>query len=392
MKENKNYKILELNENVTEEEIKEAYKKLTKKLKRENNEKKLNDVKKAYNNLMTKPEIKEKSEEIIESNEEEEDTPLLDAKRKEQLIIFIAGLAIGLLTMILFYPDRIAKLKNGEEVAITIGKTKITADEMYEDLKDKYSLNSIIEIIDRTILDKKYELTEEDLKTVENTAKNYIDAYMKEYEITEEEALIQVGFKNYDEFVDYLKIDYKRNKYYNDYLNSIITDEEKENYYNTFVFGTINTEHILVKTGVDAASAEAKAKEILDKLKSGVSWDNLKETYKNEITTETVPVEFDSGLETAYMTEAKNLKDGEYSQSLVKTAYGYHIILRKSTEEKKSIKDLDERIKKGINANKAKEDANLYEKVMIHMREEAKTEFKDTKLKEVYENHTKNYN
>ena len=243
-----------------------------------------------------------------------------------------------------------------------------------------------------TILDKKYELTEEDLKTVENTAKNYIDAYMKEYEITEEEALIQVGFKNYDEFVDYLKIDYKRNKYYNDYLNSIITDEEKENYYNTFVFGTINTEHILVKTGVDAASAEAKAKEILDKLKSGVSWDNLKETYKNEITTETVPVEFDSGLETAYMTEAKNLKDGEYSQSLVKTAYGYHIILRKSTEEKKSIKDLDERIKKGINANKAKEDANLYEKVMIHMREEAKTEFKDTKLKEVYENHTKNYN
>ena len=392
MKENKNYKILELNENVTEEEIKEAYKKLTKKLKRENNEKKLNDVKKAYNNLMTKPEIKEKSEEIIESNEEEEHTPLLDAKRKEQLIIFIAGLAIGLLTMILFYPDRIAKLKNGEEVAITIGKTKITADEMYEDLKDKYSLNSIIEIIDRTILDKKYELTEEDLKTVENTAKNYIDAYMKEYEITEEEALIQVGFKNYDEFVDYLKIDYKRNKYYNDYLNSIITDEEKENYYNTFVFGTINTEHILVKTGVDAASAEAKAKEILDKLKSGVSWDNLKETYKNEITTETVPVEFDSGLETAYMTEAKNLKDGEYSQSLVKTAYGYHIILRKSTEEKKSIKDLDERIKKGINANKAKEDANLYEKVMIHMREEAKTEFKDTKLKEVYENHTKNYN
>ena len=61
--------------------------------------------------------------------------------KKEQIIIFCVGLVIGLLTMVIFYPERIAELKNKEEVAITIGKTNITAYKMFINLKEKYSLN-----------------------------------------------------------------------------------------------------------------------------------------------------------------------------------------------------------------------------------------------------------
>ena len=48
-------------------------------------------------------------------------------------------LLIGILVMLLFYPDRIAELKNGEQVAIKLNKTNITADKLYTDLKNKYA-------------------------------------------------------------------------------------------------------------------------------------------------------------------------------------------------------------------------------------------------------------
>ena len=132
--------------------------------------------------------------------------------KKEQIIIFVLGLIIGITIMLILYPKRIAKLKNGEEVAMNVAKTKITADKVYETLKEKNALNSIIEVIDKTILDKKYELSDEDYKTIDETAKNYIQTYNTYYNMTEEEFLSKNGFANYDEFKSYLELDYKRTK------------------------------------------------------------------------------------------------------------------------------------------------------------------------------------
>lgn len=308
--------------------------------------------------------------------------------KKEQLIIFCVGLVIGLLTMVVFYPERIAELKNGEEVAIKVGKTDITADSMYTDMKDKYALNSILEIVDRTILDKKYETNEEVTKGVEETAQSYLNYYSSQMGYTEEQFLESQGFKDLDEFKYSLELEYKRNMYYQEYMLDNVTDNEIDDYYNN-MSGVINTEHILVKNEVE--NANEKATEILNKLKSGTSWEDLKNEYKSVITTENVKVDFDSNLESNYITATKKLKDGAYTNELVKTSYGYHIILRVSTEEKLEKKDLTERIKKAIVNVKQTEDTKMYEKVMVKMRELEGMEIKDTKLKEVYEDYVKKY-
>lgn len=313
--------------------------------------------------------------------------------KKEQIIIFVVGLLIGLLTMVIFYPDRIAKLKNGEEVAITIGKNNITADTVYKDLKERNAISTLLELIDKTILESKYELTEEDYNSIDTTATNYISSYTSYYQITEEEFLKQNGFENKDEFKKYLELDYMRNKAFQEYLNNEMTEEELNDYYNNKTFGTINTQHILVKTSTSVSDEDAKAKidEILNKLKNGTSWDDLKKEYKDDITTEDVPVNFDSNLESAYMYEAKNLKDGEYSSSPIKTSYGYHILYRISSEEKPDFKTFEERIRTMIITEKTSEDSKLYEKTLIKIREEAKTEIKDTELKSAYDEYTKEY-
>ncbi len=310
--------------------------------------------------------------------------------KKEQIIIFCVGLVIGLLTMVIFYPERIAELKNKEEVAITIGKTNITADKMFINLKEKYSLNSLLEMIDTEILNKKYEMSESDNKNIEELADRYLSAYKENYNMTEEEFLKSAGYENKEEFQKSLELDYKRNKYYQDYMLDNIEESEITEYYEENVFGKINTEHILVKS--EHTNAEETAKEILNELEEGSSWDEVKEKYKSDITTEEVSISFDSSLESAYVEAAKKLEDESYTTSLVKTSYGYHIILRVSTEEKEEQKTLTERIKNAIILEEQKKDTQIYEKVMIKMREIEGVEIKDTELKKVYEKYLKQYN
>ena len=43
----------------------------------------------------------------------------------------IIGLVVGVLVMYIFWPKRIAKLENGEEVSITVKDKTITADSLY---------------------------------------------------------------------------------------------------------------------------------------------------------------------------------------------------------------------------------------------------------------------
>lgn len=314
---------------------------------------------------------------------------LIKKIKKEQIIIFASGLILGLFIMFLFFPDRIAQLANGEQVAVVVGKKEITADTLYKTLKEGYGINSLIESIDRTILEEKYTLTEEDKKDIDNTAQNYINYYKESYNKTQEDFLTKNGFDTYEEFKEYLELDYMRSLFYREYLIKNMTEEEINNFYKNNTFGTIKTEHILVPSSTE--NAKEKALEILSKLKNGATWDSVKEEYKSIITTESVSVSFDSSLENAYIEEAKRLTDGSISNSLVKTSYGYHILYRISSEEKPEESVLDSRIKTALISELEKKESNLYEKTMIKMREEAKTDIKDTELNKVYKKYIKQF-
>lgn len=312
---------------------------------------------------------------------------------KDELLKMLSSFILGVLLMLLFYPDRIAKLENGEEVAIKIGDKNITADAMYTKLKEKYAIYELLDIVDSNILYDMYELTEEDNEEIENRADNYIRYYEENYNISEEEFLENNGFANLNEFKKYLELDHLRKKYYDEYLTKQISEEEIEDYYDEEVFAPFNVEHILVKISNDVTDEDAKekAQEILDRLDDGEDWEDLKEEYEDEIITEAFEVDFDSNLEDEFKTTAIKLKDGKYSTSLVKTNYGYHIIYRVETLETPEYDEVKERILEVLKNKYAKENENVYEKSMIFMREEAKMEIKDTELNEVYKKYTKDY-
>lgn len=309
--------------------------------------------------------------------------------REKDVVTFTVGLILGILVMLLFYPDRIVELKNGEQVAIEIGDNKITADDMFIGLKEKYSINELIEIIDKTILEGKYDLNEDDYKSIDEMAKNYIEYYESLYQMSEEDFLKGNGFESLEEFKKYLELDYMRNEYYLDDLK----DEEVEDYYNNKVFSPVKVEHILVKITSDLKDEDAKSKatEILNKYKSGVSWEEVKTQYKNDIVTESFNVEFDSSLEEAFSKAALGMEDDSVSTDLVKTSYGYHIINRLGTEEKPSLESINDRVRTAILNERVAEDKNYYQKTLIKMREDAKVDIKDTELKKVYEKYLKQY-
>ena len=200
---------------------------------------------------------------------------------KEEWIRMGGCLLIGILIMLLFYPDRIAQLKNREEVAIKLDNDNITADTMYNKLKEKYAIYELLDIIDSKILYSKYELTDEDNETLKDRADSYIEYYKNTYQMTEEQFLEKNNFDSYDDFKTYLELDYLRQKYYDEYLTSKISDDEINDYYDESVYAPFNVEHILVKISDDVTDADAKEKatEILDKLKDGEDWDDLKDEY-----------------------------------------------------------------------------------------------------------------
>lgn len=303
---------------------------------------------------------------------------------KKELKGTVVGILIGILVMLIFWPERIAELKDKEQVAITVDGKNITADSIYKGMKNKYSANEIVEQVDRIILDKKYTITDDDLKEIKKNAENYYSTYQSYYNITKEEFLKQNNFDSEDDFLKYLELDYKRNKLVNEYMETSVTDKEIEEYYNDNYFTPFKVEHILVKTK-DNDNAKKDAEEILKYLKKN-SWEDTKTKYKDKITTESFDVKFDSSLEENFVKAAKKLKDGKYTTSLVETSYGYHIIYRVETNDKEELSSVKDRIVASIVANKKEDDTNYYQKTLIIMRKEAGMEIKDTELKKVYNN------
>lgn len=315
--------------------------------------------------------------------------------KKEHIIILEVGFLLGVLLMLILYPERIAKLENGEYAAATVAESNITADEIYNGLKDKYASNVLLDLIDEAILNKKYkELTKDEQEEVATSVDSYIKQYAEYYSKTEDEVLETLGFENKEDFTKYMELDYKRNKYFKEYVANTLTDEEIEDYYKNNVFADSEVEHILVEVSSERTETEAEdlAKEILNKLKNGTSWDDLKNEYKDDITTESFNISFDSNIEKPFLNGVYGLEEGGYSKQLVRTSYGYHIIYRKKiTEEKPELKEIKTRIINVLINNKRNEDSKLYEKVMIEMRKEAKLKIKDTELKSQYDKYADNY-
>ena len=315
---------------------------------------------------------------------------------------FLIGVIITIIVVIIIWPKRIATLKDGTQPILTVNNTTYTADDLYNDMKDTYSINILINSLDKMILDKKYKEDNEMNDSVKKTAEYYYSMYEQYQNITKEQFLENKGFKSEKEFLEYLKLDYRRNLYYDEYVKNLINEKDIEKYYKDEVFGDVNSKHILVSVSKDDTSENEKelsdedakklANEIIDKLNKGTSWDDVINEYKDKITNEDLGYRaFNASLDTAYIKEMKNLKVNTYSKTPILSSYGYHIVYKIDQKDKPELKDVKEDIINILAEEKKNDDSNLYQKALINLRKEAKLEFKDTDLGEKYNKYISNY-
>lgn len=309
----------------------------------------------------------------------------------------VGGILLTVLVVVLIWPDRIAKLKDGTEPVAEIKGLTITADDLYEDMKNIYSVNALLDKIDRKVLEEKYSETDEMNDEVQSQAENYYSVYEQYQKMSKEEFLSNNGFASEKEFLDYLKLQYRKNKYAEDYVKTLIKDSEVEKYYKDKVFGDINTKHILVNVESTASTEEKeealnKAKEIIAKLDEGKTFDEVKEEYKDGTTYEELGYQsYDANLESSYMEAMQKLDNNSYSKEPVETSYGYHIIYRIDQKEKPKFEDIKEDILKKLATDKLTEDTNLSYIALDKMREEAGLKFSDTVLEKKYEKYISQY-
>ena len=343
-----------------------------------------------------------KKEEKKNTNKKEYDKlfKFYDFIDKYRLAIYgvIGGVLATVLVVILIWPDRIAKLENGLEPVASIDGLTVTAEDLYEDMKEIYSVNNLLDIIDNKILEEKYPETDEMNTELNDQAENYYNMYNQYYGYSKEEFLTKNGFGSERAFIEYLRLQYRRTQYTDDYIKEQITDKEIEKYYEDKVYGDINTKHILVKVSSSATDEEKKeaenlAKEIITKLNEGKSFYEVKYEYKDKITYEELGYKaYNASLESAYMEAMQKLENNSYTKEPVQTSYGYHVIYRIDQKEKPALKDVKEEIITSLVSEHKSEDTSVQYKALEKMREDAKLKFTDTVLEKKYETYKSQYN
>lgn len=343
-----------------------------------------------------------KKEEKKNTNKKEYDKlfKFYDFIDKYRLAIYgvIGGVLATVLVVILIWPDRIAKLENGLEPVASIDGLTVTAEDLYEDMKEIYSVNNLLDIIDNKILEEKYPETDEMNTELNDQAENYYNMYNQYYGYSKEEFLTKSGFGSERAFIEYLRLQYRRTQYTDDYIKEQITDKEIEKYYEDKVYGDINTKYILVKVSSSATDEEKKeaenlAKEIITKLNEGKSFDEVKDEYKDKITYEELGYKaYNASLESAYMEAMQKLENNSYTKEPVQTSYGYHVIYRIDQKEKPALKDVKEEIITSLVSEHKSKDTSVQYKALDKMREDAKLKFTDTVLEKKYETYKSQYN
>ncbi len=324
---------------------------------------------------------------------------MLEFFDKYRLAIYgaVGGILITVLVVVIIWPDRIATLKDGTQPVAEIDGYTVTANDLYEDMKDVYSISSLLDKIDNKILVEKYPETDEMNDELKQQAESYYSAYKQYYKMDKETFLSNNGFGSEKAFLEYLRLQYRRNKYAEDYIKTLISDKEVEKYYEDKVYGDINTKHILVKVDSSASDEDKKkaedlAKEIISKLNDGKSFDDVKEEYKDQITYEELGYKsYNANLESAYMEAMQKLENNSYSKEPVKTSYGYHVIYRIDQKEKPALEDVKEEIIDSLVSEKKLEDKNISYVALDKMREESGLKFSDTVLEKKYNTYMSQY-
>lgn len=309
--------------------------------------------------------------------------------------------------------SKIPKLSNGDEAVVTLKDgSMISANELYNELKDDYALEALVNMVDKKVLEDKYkDKKEEATKAAESTIKQLEEAYGDDLE-----SAIQyyTNYNSKEAYKEYLYLNHLQSLAITDYCKDQITDKEINKYYKDEVVGDIKVSHILITAKVkddmtdeEKTKAETEAKNkitsIINELKKTDSKkvaEKFAELAKKQsedestkdnggslgfINVDTLSSDYDELVKAAY-----KLKDGEFSTEVITTELGYHVILRVETKNKAPLEDVKDSIIEKLADQYLEKNQVANIKALQQVRKDYGVEFVDTDLKSQYAKYIQN--
>ena len=292
-----------------------------------------------------------------------------------------------------------AKLKDGKEAAVSINRTKISADSYYSEIK-KENVSKLVDMIDKKLFENKYPTNGEENKYVEEQIKQIKANYSNDEKAFLDAIKQYFGANSEKELEDIFRLQYKRNLAVKDYVKESITENDIKNYYNDNITGQIKASHILIRVNVKSGASDeekakaekkalAKANKVISLLNKGEKFENLAKKYSNDEANKNNGGNLGyfnySDMEENFAKAAKDLKKGKYSTEPVKTQYGYHIILKTGQKAKPSLDSVKENIRETIAQKNLANDSTLTYTALMKIREKNNVRWEDSELKRAYD-------
>lgn len=323
---------------------------------------------------------------------------------------------LGLCSLMLCGCGKIPKLSNGDEAVITFKDgQKISANDFYEEIKNNYGLQILLNMIDKHIYETEFsDHKEEALKEAEAQIK----AVKANYEDEEKflQALEYYGYKDEEAYREYVYVNSLQSIGIETYVKDNLTEKELKDYYEKSVYPNMTISHILVTSKATSSSsadektkAETEAKDTVKKIieelnKAKKENKDLNETFSNlakeysedsankdkggllgEINIGSLGSQYDE-----LVKAAAKLKDGEYSTEVITTEIGYHVILKTKTGEKASYEDSLDSMKEAIANEKLTKDATLITDAIQHYRKKYEMDIIDSEMESQYSKYMNN--
>lgn len=322
--------------------------------------------------------------------------------KKKLFLLISAGLLVA-------GCGKIPKTKNGEDALVTFKDgEKISVDEVYTEMKNKYALQTIIPMIDTYIFEKEFA---DEIKDAKEQAKNTTEAYQEMYGGEEKflQALQQYGYSDIAQFENEQYISNLQNLAIKEYAKTLVKDKEIEKYYKNNVYGDVEVKHILITPEVtdemskdEITKAEDKAKkqieDIIAQLKKAkdpkAKFEELAKKHSSDDDTKENGGDLGfinyGTLSSAYdelVDSALKLKNGEFSTKVITTELGYHVIYRASQKEKAKLEDAKESIIETLSEDLLEEDTTIPGQALQHYRKKHGLEITDDEVQKQYANY-----
>lgn len=318
----------------------------------------------------------------------------------------IALCVIVILIAILIFAicsKRVPKTSNGDEIIASLKGKDITANELYEALKEEGGTNSLINLVDTYIANKEVTIKDEDkeyAKEVVNYYKQYAEYYGVDLItfVTSYMGLSDIASE--DDFYDFVLEDYKKTLAVKKYVKNQATEEELKEYYEKNFSDKLTVRHILVEVDKDTEDQDAADREAYDKAVSLIN--QLNETSAEELNSKFEDLAKNNsddtqtysngglmeniekaGIQESFFNAANELKDGEYTKEPVKTTYGYHVILKISSTPVEKYEDIKDTVKDSY-ADNLLSNTTLKNIKWDELRNQYKMSIKDDIIKEAY--------